>query len=75
MKATLRFDLPEEEYEHQAALDGVSSKMIISEIWEKVFRPNRKGPYGNAILDTEEANDVIEELIKIYNELMVDYRE
>lgn len=48
------------------ALNAWKYKNCIDEIWEKVFRPNRKHKFSNELLDSEQAHEVIEELIKIY---------
>ena len=54
----------------QHAINGVKYSLALDDIWEKVFRPNNKHSYGNKILDKEESYEVIEELMKIYQEVI-----
>lgn len=77
MKAKLEFDLddPYEEENLKHALNGSKYKHIIDDIWQNVFRPNRKHGYGNKILDTDEAHNIIEELITIYLRTIEDINE
>lgn len=42
-------------------------------VWQHVWRPNNKHGYGNKILDSEEAYNIIEELMEIYNRLREEY--
>jgi len=72
MKAKLEFNIPEEQQDFDDALNGWSYKSKLEEVWNKVFRPSRKYGYNNPILDSEYADYVIEELIKIYNEVTDD---
>lgn len=45
MKATLTFNLPEEQEEHQTALKGIDYKCAIDSIKNELFRPYRKHGY------------------------------
>jgi len=68
MKVTLEFD-EESREEAEHSLKGVEYYSMLEEIWDKMLRPNNKHGYCNKILDSEEAYEVIEELIKIYLEI------
>jgi len=74
MKAKFEFTLPEENEEFLDAFNGSKYKYVIEEIWNEVFRKNRKHGYNNPKLDSDEAYEIIEELIKIYLEVTEDVR-
>jgi len=67
-KAILEFNLPEEEYEHQAALDGMESKGIIQEFDNYLRSQIKYGEY------TEEQMGVFrkvrEELIELAGDIL-----
>lgn len=74
MKATLEFNLPEEQEWFEAAVNGDKAKRLIDELYDSVFRKYIK--YENKILDTELSERdyaVIDEICKqvrehFYNE-------
>jgi hypothetical protein len=74
MKATLTFNLPEEQEQFEAAVEGEKAKRLISELYDEVFRKWIK--YEHKILDTELSERdyaIIEEICKqvrehFYNE-------
>jgi hypothetical protein len=68
MKATLTFNLPEEQQEFKNAVDGWKAFMALEEIWQNVFRPARKHGYGHPKLQNLSDRDyeVIEALIDLY---------
>lgn len=74
MKAILEFSLPEEQEEHDDALNGTKYKCQLGEVWDKVFRPRHKHGYNNSILDTfMETNGgqvVMDELEQLYREVL-----
>lgn len=55
MKATLSFNLPEEQEEFQAAIDAGKYRAALWEVSQRVFRPARKHGYADvrvqALLD------------------------
>ena len=68
MKVKLEFD----ENERQEALEAMNAwkyKYAFSSVWDRVFRPNNKHGYNNELLDKESSYEVIEELMKIYQEV------
>jgi hypothetical protein len=74
MKATLTFNLPEEQEEFQNAVDGTKNKYIIDEIYQHVFRPAFKHGYNSRYGKLQELSDrdieVIEILADIYREVI-----
>ena len=42
MKAILEFNLPEEQLEFEDAIKGSHNKMLIDDLYDKVFRPHFK---------------------------------
>ena len=68
-KAILCFDSFEEA---KIAMNGTNYLVALEEVWERVFRPNFKHGYSNEILDNKDAYPVIEELSKIFNEILED---
>lgn len=70
MKAKLEFNLPEDQEEFKHACNGFMYKETIDEIWNKCFRKNNKNGYGNKLLDSEQAYDIIDEIAKIYLEII-----
>lgn len=71
MKVTLEFDDDERE-EADMAFNGAKAHYKLEEIWQKCFRPNNKHGYGNKILDTDAAYEIIEELIKLHEYATLD---
>lgn len=73
-QATLYFNTedPYVEEDLHICLNGHRYKNCLDEVWNKVFRPNRKHGYGNDALDNDQAYDVIEKLIEIYQEVLKD---
>lgn len=68
MKAILEFNMPEESEEHRTALKGVNYQNAIHRIGQEVFRPHRKHGYGDPLLDSKEAAEIIAKLEeKFYN--------
>jgi len=67
MKVKLEFDDDEQE-EARTAFQGAMYQTALHGVWEKCFRPNNKHGYGNKLLDSEESYEVIEELIKLFQE-------
>lgn len=57
MKATLEFNLPEEQDDYQYAMNGVRYSIALRSIMDNVFRPARKHGYPD-----EELNELIETL-------------
>jgi hypothetical protein len=59
MKATLSFNLPEEQGEFQAAVDAGKYRAALWEISQRVFRPARKHGYADirvqSLLDTTDS--------------------
>lgn len=47
MKATLEFNLPEEQEEFRDAVNGTKNQIILDEIWIEVFRPFYKHGYND----------------------------
>ena len=72
MKAQLSFDLnePYEEQGLQDAINGSKYKHTLDSMWFLLFRPNNKHGYNNKVLDSDAAYEVIEELSKIYLEVV-----
>ena len=68
-KYILEFD---NEEEFLTAVNGWKYEAQLEEVWQRVFRPNRKYGYDNKILDDEKSYDVIEELIDIYLKVITD---
>lgn len=56
MKATLEFNLPEEQVEHEHALKGEEYMLALRDIADQVFRPARKHGYSD-----EELNKLVSE--------------
>ncbi len=67
MKVTIEL---EDEYEIKTYMDAPKNESIVHETWEKVFRPNNKHKYGNKVLDQDSAHVIIEELAKIYLDMV-----
>ena len=70
MKATLSFNLPEEQEEFENAVNGSKYKWKMDDIWDKVFRPAFKHGYSQAGLTelSDRDYEVIEKLADIYRE-------
>lgn len=80
MKATLIFDLPEDQMEHKRAVKSTDAFLALWEIANEVFRPARKHGYGNGknserlnqLLQNEQVAEAIglleEEFYEIVNE-------
>jgi len=60
MKATLEFNLPEEQEEFEMAQRASEYKDTLEQIWLRVFRPYQKHGYEN-----EELNKLIESEPKV----------
>ncbi len=81
MKATLEFNLPEEQDLFEAAVAGQKTRDQLDSIWEKLFRPAFKNGYSglhaedlNAYVNSgEDGKDVITMLSEIYQELVRDF--
>jgi len=71
-KVTLTFDTYEDREELADALNGTKNAAKLEDIWEECFRKNNKHGYGNPILDSDEAYEVIEALKEIYLEIVND---
>jgi len=69
-KVTITFNNPDEARLALRIRDFVSFN---DEVWQKVWRPNNKWGYNTELLNKEESYEVIEELMKIYNDLMEEY--
>ncbi len=63
MKATLVFDLPEDQEDFDTAVKASSYKLAIDEISNTVFRPHRKHGYEGELQELIEKNPVILEAI------------
>lgn len=63
MKATLEFNLPDEQYEFDAALKGRSAILVIETVYEELFRQARK--YGS---QSEEAESLEKRFLEILND-------
>lgn len=76
MKATLEFNLPEEQEEHELALNGHKYKIAVEEIWNQVFRPYYKHGYDdselNDLLHTDSGAIIVEKLAEIYRKVIND---
>lgn len=77
MKAILEFNLDEREdiNRHRTAVQAEDMRYVLDEVWEQLFRPNNKHGYNshNEILNSEEAYEIIEEMQKIYINILEDY--
>ena len=69
MNIILEFDDKEQALD---AMNGSKYREQIDEIWMKVFRPSYKHGYGDELLDSEQAGEVIERLARIYREVVAD---
>lgn len=74
MKATLSFNLPEEQEEFETAVKAFDYKIALEEVWEKVFRPAFKHGYAQPELAELSERDyvVIEKLADIFREILND---
>ena len=74
MRGVLKFSLPEESEEFEAASKGSYYKSQVDEVWNVFFRPRHKHGYKNARInsllgmDTAKENDTSE--MKACNELL-----
>jgi hypothetical protein len=69
MKATLEFNIPEEQEELQAALKGGLYKARIEELYQEIFRPHIK--YGKPILPKDEISmqEITEEQLAVIEQI------
>lgn len=67
MKAMITFDLPEEDAELKAALDGMEHIGAIRDFWERLRNLNK---HGHKFETTEQA---LESLYHDYNDIMAGY--
>ena len=79
MKAILEFNLPEEQEEFDAAVNGGVCKDMLDEVWQQCFRPLYKFGYSDpklqALLDGEHGDtiaDAIEMIAAIYTSAVHD---
>ena len=76
MKATLEFNLPEDQEEYEDAINGVKYKMALDAVWEKIFRPRHKHGYDNPTINelmlSPTADTLMDELEKIYHQITTD---
>ena len=72
MKATLEFNIDDYDDKdmYNCAVKGQHYRDQIEEIYQRVFRPNRKHGYDNPILDDDKAYDIIEELFQLYQSVI-----
>lgn len=78
MKATLEFQLPEDQTEFSHAVRGSAHAAALGYISETLFRPSWKhGYYGKhaELLNSEAAQPVIAALHEMYGEIMRELRE
>ena len=72
MKATLTFNLPEENEEFQDAQNGTKYRQQLDNVWMYVFRPYHKHGYVdqklNELLDTEQGKYIFEALESLFQE-------
>lgn len=72
MKATLEFNLPEDQDRLEDAMEGTNYKDQLEQVWQECFRPNRKHGYGDDELEKliaeigPNASELIEKLAHIY---------
>lgn len=64
MKAILMFKLPEDQEEHQMALDAVSMSCALFEIRQEIFRPARKHGFSD-----DELNKINNEYPELFEKL------
>lgn len=61
MKGILKFSLPEESEEFEAAVKGSFYKSQVDEIWDVFFRPRHKHGYKDTIINDLLGADIAEE--------------
>lgn len=73
MKASLVFNLPEEQEEFNDAINGTKYKVQIEDIWNEVFRPFYKHGYRdeklNELLSNEAGSYIMEALVQLYKKV------
>jgi len=69
IKTILKFN-EEEINEAKMAMHSANYYMIITEIWERLFRGNNKHGYHSDLLNKESSYEVIEELSKMYRDIL-----
>jgi hypothetical protein len=77
MKGILVFKLPEEQEEFETAVNAMGYRIVVDEIYDKVFRPYYKHGYGDAeiekFLESEpRAGELIDHLAKLYHQVIED---
>lgn len=76
-KGMLEFDLPSEQEEFDIAIKAGRYQLAVEEVWERLFRPYYKHGYANETLNklanTKSGGVIIEELAKIYREIVEEY--
>ncbi len=65
-RVTITFDNAQEA---KLALNAYHYKRAMEDVWERMLRPNNKHGYGDELLDKDESYEIIEKLIKIYQEI------
>ncbi len=75
MKAVLVFRLPEENEEHQMALDAVSMSCALFDIRQQMLRPYRKHGFSDEYLNkvNEEYPELFEKLEAMFSEICERY--
>lgn len=67
MKATLRFELPDEMDDFKAAVAGSKNKMLIDDLYDNVFRKYIN--YDHPILNTSLTDRDQDVIMQIWNEV------
>ena len=81
MKATLEFDLPEEQEAFETAVNAWRYKVRIEDIWDQVFRPRRKHGYRdeeiNVLLEKlgDDGDKLMEKLEDLYRSAVAEWSE
>jgi hypothetical protein len=77
MRATLSFNLPEEQEEFKLAVDAAKYSCMWDDVWSRIFRPRHKHMYNNPVinklLELEECHQLMDELEKIHQEIREEY--
>ena len=70
-KITIKYDLPEEREEFDAAHKGMDYKIALDDIYDKLFRPRHKHGYPDSRLDklcnnrnVSKAIDILEQMYR-----------
>lgn len=73
-KVIIEFDKYEDKEDLEDALNGTKYKIQLDDLWSSLFRPRHKHGYSskrvNELLESEECNELMDELEKLYNEIV-----